>query len=209
MALDDASKTLQPLPDVLSHGLVAVSTLGLLSFLCSVSLFAFLTWRFISWKRKSPQKEPINQFLFLIYNLLLADIQQSMAFLLNISALRYNGIIVGTSTCWAQGWFVSTGDLSSSLFIFAIGAHTFLGVVKEYRLPTKAFYACVAGLWVFNYVIAIIGVILHPHDFYVRASAWVRNLSLLTHTTLTGFSAGLTMHTNPSVSGYTTFGCSS
>jgi hypothetical protein len=46
-------------------------------------------------------------------------------------------------------------------------------VVKEYRLPTKAFYSCVAGLWLFNYVLAIIGPIRHGHDFYVRASAWV------------------------------------
>lgn len=173
MTLDESSQTLTPLPKVLSHGLIAVSTFGLLSFLCSTSLFLYLTWRMFSWRRDSHLKEPINQFLFLIYNLLLAYIQQSLAFLLNISALRHDGIMVGTSTCWAQGWFVSTGDLASSLFIFAIGVHTFMGVVKEYRLPTKAFYACVAALWIFNYVLAIIGPLRHRDDFYVRASAWV------------------------------------
>lgn len=117
-------------------------------------------------------KTPINQFLFLIYNLLLADMQQATAFLLNISALKSNAILVGQPTCFAQGWFVSTGDLASSLFIFAIGAHTFMGVVKEYRLPTKAFYSCIAGLWIFNYTLALIGPIKHGRDFYVRASAW-------------------------------------
>lgn len=172
MPLDKDSQTLSPLPDVLSHGLVAVSTFGLLSFFCSTSLFFYLTWRIISWRRKSGVRQPINQFLFLIYNLLLADIQQAVAFLLNINTLKNNAIQVGSPACFAQGWFVSTGDLSSSIFIFAIGAHTFLGVVKEYRLPTKVFYCCVAGLWTFNYVLAMIGPILHGHDFYVRASAW-------------------------------------
>ncbi len=173
MSLAVESQTLAPLPDVLSHGLVAVSTFGLLSFFCSSSLFFYLTWRLISWRSKSDSKTPPNQFLILIYNLLLADIQQALAFLLNISALRNNGIYVGTSTCFAQGWFVSTGDLASSVFICAIAIHTWMGVVKEYRLPTPAFYCCIGALWTFVYLMAAIGPIIHGHDFYVRASAWV------------------------------------
>jgi len=178
------SSTLAPLPDVLSHGLVAVSTFGLLSFFCSTSLFLYLSYRLISWHlcpfsssyifHSSPvKKPPINQFLFLIYNLLLADIQQSIAFLLNISALRNNGIYVGTTTCFAQGWFVSTGDLASSVFISAIAIHTWLGVVKEYRVPGWAFYGGILGMWAFVYGMAIAGVIWHGRGLYERASAWV------------------------------------
>lgn len=172
MTLNAESKTLSPLPDVLSHGLVAVSTFGLLSFFCSSSLFCFLTFRIIKWRRTSGIKTPINQFLFLIYNLLLADIQQAIAFTLNISALRNNAIEVGTTTCFAQGWFVSTGDLASSVFICAIACHTFLGVVKDYRLPTTTFYCIIATLWAFVYFMAALGPIMHHRDFYVRASAW-------------------------------------
>jgi hypothetical protein len=173
MQLDNNSSTLSPLGDILSHGLVAVSTFGLLSFFCSLSLFSYLSYRLISWRLKSKSNYPINQFLFLIYNLLLADIQQACAFLLNISALQNNAILVGTPTCFAQGWFVSTGDLASSVFIFAIAAHTFLGVVKNYRFPTKTFYFIVGMLWTFVYAMAAIGPIIHGKDFYVRASAWV------------------------------------
>ena len=75
--------------------------------------------------------------------------------------------------CFAQGWFVSTGDLASSVFICAIAVHTFFSIVKDYRLPTVAFYCCIAGLWTFIYVMALIGPIIHRKDFYVRASAWV------------------------------------
>jgi len=114
MTLDAGSGTLVGLPQVLSRGLVAVSFFGLLSFICSSVLFLFLTWKIVSWRLKSGGDVPINQFLFLIYNLLFADIQQALAFLLNISHLRQDAIVVGDTTCWAQGWFVSTGDLAST-----------------------------------------------------------------------------------------------
>jgi hypothetical protein len=179
MTLDQSSDTLSPLPEVLSHGLVAVSTFGLLSFFCSTSLFFYITYKIISWRRNSRDNAPINQFLFLIYNLLLADIQQALAFLLNISALTNNAIRVGTPTCFAQGWFVSTGDLASSVFICAIAVHTFLGVIKDYRLPTSAFYIAIACMWVFIYGLAAIGPLTHRSDFYVRASAWVCSSNLM------------------------------
>jgi hypothetical protein len=53
------------------------------------------------WARKG--KAP-NQFVVLIYNLVLADIQQSVGFLLNLEWLAGNAITVGTKTCWAQAW---------------------------------------------------------------------------------------------------------
>ncbi len=171
--LPPESSTLSPLPSVLSHGLVAVSAFGLLSFCCSSTLFIYLTYRLITWRFKSGTNAPVNQFLLLIYNLLLADIQQSLAFLLNISALRNNAIIVGTSTCWAQGWFVSTGDLASSVFICAIAVHTFFGVVKGHRVSNWAFRIGILLCWLFVYALGALGPILHKDDFYVRASAWV------------------------------------
>ncbi|KAK0745024.1 hypothetical protein B0T21DRAFT_430058 [Apiosordaria backusii] len=118
-----------------------------------------------------------NQFLVLIYNLLLADIHQAGAFLLNAVWLGRDGIIVHTPACWAQGWLVSTGDLSSSCFITAIAVHTYLAVVRNYTPPQWAVYATVVGLWVFNYLMAALGVILTRNGadgggLYVRAAAW-------------------------------------
>ncbi|KAH8589961.1 G protein-coupled glucose receptor regulating Gpa2-domain-containing protein [Bisporella sp. PMI_857] len=172
MVLDDKSGTLIGLPTVLSKGLIAVSVFGLLSFVCTSLLFIFLTYKIIRWRLKEESKGPINQFLFLIYNLLFADIQQGLAFMLNIAHLQQDSINVESSTCWAQGWFVSTGDLASSLFIFAIALHTFMAVVKDYRPPSSVFYTFITSLWVFNYVLGIIGPVMHGKEFFVRASSW-------------------------------------
>lgn len=173
MELSEASRTLSPLPSVLSKGLVAVSVCGLLSFFASTILFLYLTWRLVTWRWQSGFSQPTNQFLILIYNLLFADIQQAIAFSLNLDSLRHNSIRVGTTTCWAQGWFISTGDLASSIMISAIGIHTFLAVVKGYRLSPMAFWSAITGCWVFVYLLGALGPIMHGEDFYVRAGAWV------------------------------------
>ncbi|AEO66657.1 uncharacterized protein THITE_2114891 [Thermothielavioides terrestris NRRL 8126] len=125
----------------------------------------------------APKKAQINQFVVLIYNLLLADIHQSAAFLSNTVWLSRDGIYVRTSACWAQGWLVSTGDLASSLFITAIAVHTYLAVVRKYTPPQCAVYITVVGLWVFNYLIAALGVAITRNGrdtggYFVRAAAW-------------------------------------
>lgn len=124
------------------------------------------------------KRDPPNQFLVLIYNLLLADIQQSLAFMLNISWLTRDALEAGTSVCWAQGWFMSIGDLASSVFISAIAVHTYLGVVNGYRLPSWAFYSAIIALWSFVYGTALLGMIITANGrdeggLYVRAGAWV------------------------------------
>ncbi|TKA69309.1 hypothetical protein B0A55_07951 [Friedmanniomyces simplex] len=162
--------TLAPLPPILHRGLMAVAVCGFLSFLTSVALFARLAFRLVTWKRKSQAR--VNQFILLLFNLVFADVQQSIAFLLNTDWLRRNAIDVASPTCWAQGWFVSTGDLASGVFTLAIAVHSFLDIVHDFRLGHRAFLACVAVLWTFVYACALIGLALHPADFYVRAGAW-------------------------------------
>ncbi|KAK0776214.1 hypothetical protein LTR02_018127, partial [Friedmanniomyces endolithicus] len=110
--------TLAPLPPTLHRGLIAVAVLGFLSFLTSLALLCRLGYRLVTWKRKSQAR--VNQFTILLFNLVFADVQQSVAFLLNTEWLRRNALDVASPTCWAQGWFVSTGDLASGLFTLAI-----------------------------------------------------------------------------------------
>lgn len=167
--LDADSASLHPIPQTIHYWLRAVVFFGFLSLVTSFTLFVLLLYRLIRWRIKSKRS---NQFVILIFNLVLADIQQSFAFLLNVEWLRLNTVEVGSSICWAQGWFVSTGDLASGVWCFTIGLHTLASVIFDYRLPSKWFYTAIMALWLFIYGVSLIPVGLHPRDLYVRAGVW-------------------------------------
>ncbi|KAF2096893.1 hypothetical protein NA57DRAFT_21095, partial [Rhizodiscina lignyota] len=160
------------LPGVLRHGLPAVSFFGFLSFFLSLSLLIYLLWKLRLWRQQADTPHPFNQFIILILNLLFADIQQSLAFLLNVQWVAHDMIDVSSPTCFAQGWFVSTGDLASGVWCLAIGLHTFASVLFNRRLSRFGFYATIVSLWSFIYGCAILSVALYPKDIYVRAGAW-------------------------------------
>lgn len=165
------SSTLDPLPPVLQRGLIAVAFFGFLSLCSSGCLFLFLSFRLLRWYLKGRAGNGVNQFFILIYNLLLADIHQAVAFASTMVYVVENKIDVNTNTCWANGWFVSVGDLASGVFIFSIGLHTFLRLVKGRILSTKIFYLWIGCAWFFVYLMAILTATGHP-KVYVRAGAW-------------------------------------
>lgn len=127
---------------------------------------------------KERQCPPPNQFVVLLYNLLLADMHQAMAFFLNVVWVAQDGIFVRTSACWTQGLFISNGDLASSCFIATIALHTYLTVVRGYRPPEWVLNSWIVGMWLFVYGMTIAGIASTNNGkeaggYYVRASAWV------------------------------------
>ncbi|KAJ4286270.1 hypothetical protein N0V90_013304 [Kalmusia sp. IMI 367209] len=182
--LDADSATLTGIPGHIHQWLRAVVVLSFLSFISSVTLLGLLLFRLIQWQTKAKRT---NQFVILIFNLLIADVQQSLAFLLNIEWLRADSVVVGTATCYTQGWLISTGDLASGIWCFVIGLHTFASVVLDYRLSKRLFYSCIVLLWAFIYGIALIGVGMYGKDLYVRSGIWcwihhdLQNLRLWLH----------------------------
>ncbi|ORY19751.1 integral membrane protein-like protein [Clohesyomyces aquaticus] len=182
--LDPDANTLPSLPPHIHHWLRAVVTFGFLSFVTSVTLWLLLIYRLIQWQIKSKRT---NQFVILIFNLVWADIQQSLAFVLNIEWLRISAVDINSPICWAQGWFVSTGDLASGVWCFTIGLHTFASVILDYRLKPRYFYATIMVLWTFIYGCSIVGVGMYGKDLYVRAGVWcwihhnLNDLRLWTH----------------------------
>ena len=105
LALPEVNRptTLEPLPPVLQRGLAAVAFFGILSLIASTGLFFFLSYKLCRWYYKGHLANGANQFLLLIYNLLLADIQQAMAFSLTAVFVARDKVEVGTTTCWANG----------------------------------------------------------------------------------------------------------
>ncbi|KAI2640124.1 hypothetical protein GGS21DRAFT_537851 [Xylaria nigripes] len=133
-----------------------------------------------------------NQFLVLIINLLLADLQQATAFALSTEWVARNSIEVESTTCFAQGLFVSVGDLASSCFMSAIAIHTFSSIVYNYRPPHKVLYLCISLTWSFVFLISLLPLAATGNGaavggFFVRAGAWCwvneayGDIRLLTH----------------------------
>jgi hypothetical protein len=169
--LDVDSSTLPRLPSEVHPWLRALVILAFLSFVSSIALLALLTYRVLRWRIKAKR---INQFAILILNLLWADTQQAIGFLLNVEWLRLDSIVVENPICGAQGWLISTGDLASGVWCFAIGLHTFASVIFDYRLPNRYFYMTIVALWAFIYGVSAIGMGRYSHHLYVRSGIWVR-----------------------------------
>ncbi|EDU50152.1 G protein-coupled receptor Git3 [Pyrenophora tritici-repentis] len=157
------------LPDNVQPWLCAVVALGFFSFFATVSLLVVLTYKLVSWQLRSKRS---NQFVILIFNLLWADIQQALAFLLNVEWLRLGSVQVSNPICFAQGWLVSTGDLGSGVWCFVIGLHTFASVVLDYRMKPRYFYLSIGLIWIFILGISSIAVGMHGKGVYVRSGVW-------------------------------------
>lgn len=216
--------SLAPLPDNVRQGLIAISIFACSSFIMTTSLWLYLNYKLITWRRNlrsrakrvarnipepstivdlnfdgdgefpsgqassnvheanlrqihDVRNETPNQFLVLIYNLFLADMHQSAAFLLSASWLRQNGIFIDKATCFIQGYFDSNGDLASSLFITYIAIHTYLSVIKGYQPRQRVLYITIGLIWLFVYSLSTIPVIATMNGrevggYFVRAGAW-------------------------------------
>ncbi|EHA51016.1 hypothetical protein MCOR02_008038 [Pyricularia oryzae] len=126
-------------------------------------------------KSMEPVHREPNQFVVLLYNLLLADIKQSVAFFLNAVWVARDSIVVGSGTCWTQAFFLSTGDLAGSLFIAAIAVHTYLVAIRGWKPSQRALILTCSSIWIFNYLLVFIGFAATNKvnvGFFGRATTW-------------------------------------
>lgn len=119
-----------------------------------------------------------NPLLVLIYMLLIADIIQASSFIPNLVWVRQDGITVRSNSCWGQGWLRSQGDLASGMFAAAISLNTYLLVVHQYTLPSKALRLIVATIWSFSFLMVAAGVWAADNGknhggYFVRVDTWV------------------------------------
>ncbi|KAL3473821.1 G protein-coupled glucose receptor regulating Gpa2-domain-containing protein [Aspergillus californicus] len=154
-------------------GFAAMGVIAVFSLLASLSLFAFLTHRFIFWKRYYKHPLVHNQYVVLIYNLLIADIQQATAFMLCLHWVAQDAVYYPSAACVLQGWWIQIADPGSGLFVIAIAMHTGAVVLRGRQLPYRAFVACVIGLWTFIIVLGIIPVALYgSRTFVISEAGW-------------------------------------
>ncbi|KAL6712355.1 hypothetical protein ACN47E_000232 [Coniothyrium glycines] len=164
--------SLDPLTPALRNGLIPIALFAMMSLVSVTALLLFITQRLISWRKHYREYVGYNQYLILIYNLLIADLQQSIAFSVSFHWLRIDKIIAPTTPCLIQAWFLQIGNVASGFFVLAIGIHTWLGVVKGYKLPYVWFVVSILMIWFFALVLSVLGPAMYQDRYFARAGAW-------------------------------------
>lgn len=172
----DYPNSLPQLTPVYHKGLIPLVVFAMASSISVFALLCFITWRLIGWRKHHKEYVRYNQYIILIYNLLLADLQQSIAFVITFHWLRLDKILAPTAPCFIQAWFLHIGDVASGFFVLAIAVHTWLGVVKGYRMPYLALVIMIVGIWVLAVLLTVLGPALHGNRFFARAGGWVSSV---------------------------------
>ncbi|KAG0157678.1 hypothetical protein PDIDSM_4863 [Penicillium digitatum] len=143
-----------------------------LSLIATSMLLVFITYRLVFWRGTYARYIGYNQYIILIYNLVLADFQQSLAFIICIKWILEDKVQSGSTGCFLQGLWLQIGDPGSGLFVFAIAFHTLLLVVWGRKMSHKFFICYILGVWGFVVTIVIIPIALHGFDVFVPSGAW-------------------------------------
>lgn len=195
-------------------GFIAMGVIALVSFVSSFSLLAFLTFRFIFWQRYYKRPLAENQYVVLIYNLLLVDLQQASAFLICLHWLTRGNVNYPSPACVLQGWWIQIADPGSGLFVLAIAIHTAGVVLRGRQLEYRNFVYCVIALWGFIILLGLIPVgMFTSNTFVISEAGWVSFYGVpmdkfVVILTLFMFSAGCPRLMKRSAFGSTTFGFS-
>ena len=90
-------------------------------------------------------------------NLLIADFLQAVSFLVSFRWIHLNAMLAPSSGCFAQGFLLNIGDLTSGFFVMAIALHTFFTAVKGRRLGYHTFLFSIVFVWSLGLLLSIIG----------------------------------------------------
>ncbi|EME38856.1 hypothetical protein DOTSEDRAFT_92149 [Dothistroma septosporum NZE10] len=141
----------------LRKGLLPVGLLAALSVYSCLVLLIFIVHRFhTEWKRYGTSLGQ-NQYVVLVFNLLLADLMQSIGFLITWHWYLENDIVSPSVACFVQGWMIHSGDLSSGFFVLAIAVYTYFTAVHGGRLGQRLFVTIVSAVWTLAFALTIIG----------------------------------------------------
>ncbi|KAL1973264.1 hypothetical protein VTN31DRAFT_5899 [Thermomyces dupontii] len=147
---DHKSLLVKPLSTDLRNGQIGVSVLAAISTLATFSLICYLTYRLLFWQVYQKQYLGQSQYIILIFNnLLLADIVQSIGFLVCAYWAVKDEIRAHTVACHLQGMSLHIGDPASGLFILAIAIHTFALVITGKKTASQMVcggYSCGVGV---------------------------------------------------------------
>lgn len=165
-----------PLTSGLQTEMTIITIAAGLSFLSTVLLILYLTHIGIQALRAREKVPPHFYSLFLVFNLLVGNAIESLAFVLNISWLAQDHIVLG-NFCTAQGMILQVGDMLGSAFTTAIAIQTFMALVLRQTASKTVFWSFVSFVWFFSIFLgapmpAIDAYFKPGTDYYTLAGAW-------------------------------------
>ncbi|KAK2846336.1 hypothetical protein FQN49_005825 [Arthroderma sp. PD_2] len=149
-----------------------VISIASLSLIATVGSFLFLTYRLIFWRRFSSTYVGYNQYIILIYNLIIADMQTAGGAIMTLHWFRVGKIKGSSNACIVQGWLFQEGIPTSGLFVLAIAIHTFITVILGRKLQYRTFVGCVIGIWMFALFLTVLPIMVAGKHVYVNSGAW-------------------------------------
>ncbi|KAH6664418.1 hypothetical protein B0J14DRAFT_493619 [Halenospora varia] len=164
--------SISPLPDQMRPGMVVLCVFAFISCLATLGLMGFLLFRFIADRNETRSPLYKNQYMILIFSLVLADFQCDLGFFLDVMWLHRGEIIAPSVGCWIQAWLVNVGDLGSGFFVLAIAAHTFSNVVFGHKIGLRSLLLGSVALWVIALVLTLAPIFMHSSDIFVTQGNW-------------------------------------
>ncbi|OAX81034.1 hypothetical protein ACJ72_04628 [Emergomyces africanus] len=165
-------RIISPIPHENRIGMIVLFTCSLMSVMATGSLLVWLTYRLVYWRRFYTRYPGHNQFVVLIFNLLLADLHQATANMVSPYWLHMDKMSAYSPLCFAQGWLFNFGNISSALFVLTIAAHTFANVVTRKTLRHEVFVGCVIALWIFCVILTLLAPVLRGRYIFAPTGAW-------------------------------------
>ena len=155
--------SLLEVPPSVQAGLAALGTLALVSVTAVSATLCFIIYRLIAWRSYYACFPCGTQCIILILNLLLADLQQSLALTISFHWLRIGSVLAPSAACTLQGWLLHAGDVSSGFFVLGIGLHTYLLTAHQMEMSNRWILLGIGLVWIFSYFLASLGVAMHGH----------------------------------------------
>ncbi|KAI0014623.1 G protein-coupled glucose receptor regulating Gpa2-domain-containing protein [Xylariomycetidae sp. FL0641] len=168
----ESPNSLYNMDDNTRRGLLAIGCFATLSLLLTSALLTFISWRMIAWRSHYTSYIGRNQSIVLIYQLILADLLQSLGFLLSFHWTAEGDIIGPSGACFAQGMLIQIGDVASAFFVLAIAIHTTYQVIFSRSLPYNYFLMCTIGTWGLATILTCLAPITGGRYVFLRAGEW-------------------------------------
>lgn len=156
------------------NGLIAIGTLATLSLTFTAALLTFISWHMITCRSNYSSFIGRNQSIVLIHQLILADFLQSLGFIITFHWANQRQSTGSDGACFAQGWMIQAGDVSSAFFVLAIVMHTAYQVVFSRSLSHKGFLSSVVGICGVALLLTSLVSIIDGRFVFQRAGLWCR-----------------------------------